>query len=249
MERTAPQLMEEEVTAPAESGRRAFSRRLEERPWVNPYIAATRQFPGFLYPFDDEAADGAALRARAADAGAVVLELGAGSGGHLIERAKRRPDALFIGVELRYKRSVRMIEKAQQCGLTNLIVARTDARIVTASLGSRSVETMYVNFPDPWEKRKRWKHRLLAPWLLDAAASLLTDGGELRVKTDHRDYFDWFREGVEPHGVFSIADATADLYASPLLEGNVSTEFEKLFCSQGLPIYYLRLVRRTAAGA
>lgn len=218
-------------------------RRIEDRPWVNPYVAATKIYPGQLYPIDDEPSELEALRIRLADVPSIAIELGSGSGSHLIEQARRRPETLFVGFELRYKRAVRTIEKARESGLDNLILARGDARQITHVGRPGSVESIYVNFPDPWEKRKRWKHRLLAPWLLDAAAVLLTPCGEMRVKTDHQDYFDWFCDAVDAHASFVVTESSNDLYASDYAASSVATEFEKLFRSQGLPIYYARLAR------
>lgn len=224
-------------------------RRLDQRPWVNPYVLAVRRFPERLYPLDDEEGDIASLRFRTAGGQPIVIELGSGSGAHLISRASESPDRLFIGFELRFKRATRTIEKADRLGVRNLIVVRGDARRFPDVVREHSVERIYVNFPDPWEKRKRWKHRLLGEWLLDAAARTLAQSGDISVKTDHAEYLEWFREDAARDSRFVIAEATNDLHGSELAAGNVLTEFEKLFRSQNLPIHYMRLRRAGCAAS
>jgi tRNA (guanine-N7-)-methyltransferase len=79
---------------------------------------------------------------------------------------------------------------------------------------------------------------------LETAQDLLLPGGFFSFKTDHEEYY---RSVLGMIGLFEnlqLERSTEDLYTSPYLEGNISTEFERLFLSQNLPIYHLKLVRR-----
>ena len=80
-----------------------------------------------------------------------ILEIGSGSGTFLIENAKLNPHKLFVGVELRYKRSVRTIEKAVAAGVENLIVIRADVNFLMECLKGQQFQSIYINFPDPWD--------------------------------------------------------------------------------------------------
>ena len=223
----------------------------DKRDVINPYRRAVLAFPGrvfcFASPGDEQAPRGneTELAARCvADKPRRLLELGSGSGNHLIELARRHPEANCFGFELRYKRSVRTIQKAEQAGVHNLFVFRTDGLFAERYFAPGSVSALYVNFPDPWAKQKQLKHRLLGPELLTTAARLLIPNGTFSVKTDHREYFAGFLAAIHASQFFHVAEQSQDLAQSPYMGENIMTEFEALFRSQGLPIYYLKLRRR-----
>ncbi len=162
--------------------------------------------------------------------------------------AERHPASECVGVELRYKRAVRTIEKAQSRGLTNVSVIHVDARRIEQLFDSASITGLFVNFPDPWAKKHQRKHRLLAPWLLDTAARLLVSGGELAAKTDHAEQFDTFLALLEKDDRFRLQWVTRDLHRSEHAHENIQTEFETLFRHQGLPVYGLRAVLSAGGG-
>jgi tRNA (guanine-N7-)-methyltransferase len=176
-----------------------------------------------------------------------VCEIGSGSGAHLLTLAQRAPHLPHFGFEIRYKRAVRTVEKAAELGLTNVFLLRTDARALSEIFPARSLHALYVNYPDPWEKRKRRKNRILAHPLLDTAHQVLKEGGFLSVKTDHEEYFCSFLECVAEHGVFHPAKLTFDLDTSPYRAESIETEFERLFRSQHLPLHFAELHRRGEA--
>lgn len=215
--------------------------------WKNPYIDRVESLPERIVPAESNAVTEEqirVLRSIAASRDRTFLELGSGSGAHLIERAARESTATFIGFELRYKRAFRTAEKAQQRGIENLIVARTTATLVPEIFLANSLAGVYINFPDPWEKKKWRKHRLLNRDFVAKLQQLLLPGGFLAYKTDHQEYFDETLEMLESSLLFSIAEQSRDLHQSAYAADNVLTEFENLFISKGLPTYYLKAVRR-----
>jgi tRNA (guanine-N7-)-methyltransferase len=167
-------------------------------------------------------------------------EIGSGSGIHLVTRAQRDRAGAYIGIELRYKRAYRTAEKAERAGLDNLFVLRTDARHLPRLFRDTPLHGIYINFPDPWDKRRWHKNRILGPSLLDQASTLLEPGGFIAYKTDHQEYFESSLSLFEADPRYQVAEFSRDLYGSTHLEENVPTEFERLFLSQGLPIYFLR---------
>ncbi|MDD2942174.1 MAG: tRNA (guanosine(46)-N7)-methyltransferase TrmB [bacterium] len=210
----------------------------------NPYRGRAAEFPGRLFNFPDGEAD-VDISAQLAEAEHTYLEFGSGSGGHLIDRALLQPDAGFWGFELRYKRAVRTVEKAQVRGAENVFVLRTRAESAEKFFPNHSIAGIYVNFADPWAKQKQHKHRLMNEQLLNSAHRLLSSDGFLAVKTDHEEYFDYFLERVECDERFVVQEFSRDLHNSDYLSDNVMTEFEKLFTSQGMPVFYVRLSRRS----
>lgn len=177
----------------------------------------------------------------------VFCELGSGSGMHLIERAALKARAQFFGFELRYKRSVRTLEKAVERKIENLFVLRVDAGAVGQVFAPGSLQGVYVNFPDPWDKHKKTKKRMLSAQQLAVLRELLVPGGFVAFKTDHEQYYEWVLAEAGASGVFDIAWRSRDLHSSEYREQNVETEFEKLFLSQGLPIYAAELRARELA--
>ncbi len=171
----------------------------------------------------------------------IYVELGSGSGGHLIERASQDRSALFIGFELRYKRAFRTAEKAQKIGLTNLLIVRTDAGNLENFFHPTSLDGIFMNFPDPWEREKWKKHRMINDASLQVFCTLLKPEGTFRYKTDHVGYFDDTLNMVKKSGEFSISRLSRDLHLSEHTYDNVTTEFERLFISKGFPTYFVEL--------
>ena len=170
---------------------------------------------------------------------AIVCDLGCGSGNHLLELARRNPAALHIGVELRYKRSFRCAEKAEKAGLKNLYFVRCDIHSFLESLPPLSIDAFYINFPDPWEKRRWEKHRFVNSALVGRMAYLLKDGGFVSCKTDHSDYFSEIREILSSSGSFLIEKTVSCSNLSLEVPSNIPTEFELFFQHKGLSISYI----------
>ena len=206
----------------------------------NPYRQKLLEYPGRVFLFVDRDADRLALDTMViyqikTNAG-IEVEIGSGSGAHLIGKAASDPSAVCIGFELRFKRAVRTIEKSQAAGVENTFVINADGREFDRLFPDSSLRKIYVNFPDPWEKKRQRKHRMLDRGLLDRAARALVAGGSLEVKTDHLEYFREFVAIALEDSRYENFGLTEDLYSSEWLVGNIPTEFENLFTAQGIRI-------------
>jgi tRNA (guanine-N7-)-methyltransferase len=179
--------------------------------------------------------------------GKVVVELGSGSGEHLIAQALRAPDTLHIGFELRFKRVFRTAEKSEEALADNMIVLQGDATVLPQMFKPGSLAGIYVNFPDPWAKPRQRKHRLLNTNFLDTILTHLTPGGFFSFKTDHREYFlstvELLRTKENCVTSFYSEDLAADI-TSEYSKNNIPTEFERMFRSQGLPIHQVVVHRK-----
>lgn len=205
---------------------------------ANRYIPLADQFPGrlFNHPSARPEVMGSFQRVRE-NGKRCLLEIGSGSGTHLIEQARRNPESNLFGIELRYKRSVRTIEKSPD--LKNLFVLRDHAHLLRKFFPERSVSGIWVNFPDPWDKRKT--NRILRPESLREAMKTLCPGGVFSFKTDHLEFFESVLGQLINESLGVLEQVIYDLHSSPERPGdNVVTEFESLFMRQGLPVYYLR---------
>ena len=214
-------------------------------PEPNPYRPLLTNYPGRLFPLEDWEKERSAISAVAAGYQQICCELGSGSGGYLLECARQNPQTAYFGFELRYKRAVRTLQKAQNKDIENAFVIRTRAESISEFFGAASLDAIVVNFPDPWAKKRWKKHRMLNVDFLLELAHLLKPGGVLLHKTDHKEYFESFVEMLEALDCFELSELNRDLYQSDYLAGNIQTEFEKLFVHKGMPIYYAKLTKRT----
>lgn len=212
-------------------------------PIANPYSTKLGDFPDLIIDtlHDENRAEASKLVSeRISKFTKVALELGSGSGEHLVNRASLDPSTLYIGVEIRFKRIYRTAQKAVQNKLNNILLVRIFAEDIESLFGNQSLDLMYINFPDPWAKRRWLKHRLVSDSYLVVLRKLLKKSGIFSFKTDHPDYFTAVEASLRvASDRWKILKSTTDLYKSPWINNNIPTEFEKLFLSKGLPVNFL----------
>jgi tRNA (guanine-N7-)-methyltransferase len=213
--------------------------------WENQYMQLVTTKPGIIVAeHDRELAENSRIeiQRRLPDFSDCFVELGSGSGMHLITLAQRNPQALCVGFEIRFKRAFKTGEKAELKVLNNVMVVRTDARQIKHLFSPGQVSGFFVNYPDPWDKRRWLKNRLLNPELLQTMRDLLKEKGFLRYKTDHQEYFASTCKLLSAEQ-WQTVKHTTDLLQSPYAENNIPTEFEMLFKSQQKPLCLLETVR------
>jgi tRNA (guanine-N7-)-methyltransferase len=168
----------------------------------------------------------------------VEIDLGAGDGGFVLERARRHPERNFIAVERLLGRMRKIWREAQLGGLANLRGLRLESGYVLRWLcPEASVAVLHIMFPDPWPKARHHKRRLIQAGFLEDARKALVPGGEVRFSTDHEGYAAWAREAWEKAPGWRAAE-TWDWEEDPL------TEFQRLFMIEGRTTFRQRWVRR-----
>ena len=173
----------------------------------------------------------------------VYLEIGAGKGGFACAMAERHSDKAYFAMERVTDCVVLCAEKADsgEFGeLKNLRFVIDTADNLMHIFAPGTVDKIFLNFSDPWSKKGYAKRRLTHRRYLAMYMNLLRDGGSLNFKTDNVGLFDFSLEqlceiGLEPEVV------TRDLHASEYMQGNVITEYEAAFSSQGVKINMLRI--------
>jgi tRNA (guanine-N7-)-methyltransferase len=118
----------------------------------------------------------------------VWLEIGFGSGEHLLWQAERNNEIGFIGCEPFINGMGTLLGAVEERGVRNIRVHDGDAREMLAWLPDCSTGRIFLLFPDPWPKRRQQKRRLLAPEIINQFARVLLPGGELRFASDSGDY-------------------------------------------------------------
>lgn len=170
--------------------------------------------------------------------GTLCLEIGCGKGDFATGYAKRDPAAAFCALERIRDVLVLAAEKAKEKETHNLVYLCEDAQNLTELFAPGEVERLFLNFSDPWPKARHAKRRLTSPLFLPIYREILAPDGVLCFKTDNAALFDYSLETLPAAG-FEVSHVTRDLHNSPENEGNIQTEYERNFSSQGFPIHRL----------
>ena len=109
-------------------------------------------------------------------------------------------------------------------------------------LGEHSISRIFLNFSCPYPKYTYRNRRLTYFRYLDIYKKLLIKGGEIRLKTDNRGFFEFSLQSLSENG-FILKNITLDLHAGDLTD-NIETEYEKMFVAEGKPIYKLEAYLR-----
>jgi tRNA (guanine-N7-)-methyltransferase len=116
----------------------------------------------------------------------LTVDLGFGRGELLLDLASAEPQAAFLGVEYSYKRVLKLARRLARTPLRNLrLVCATAEAIVEDRLPEGFVHAFWINFPDPWPKKRHHRRRLIHPAFVQRLARRLEPGGRLHVATDH----------------------------------------------------------------
>lgn len=170
--------------------------------------------------------------------GELYLELGSGKGKFLADMAVNNPDKFFIGVERNVTCCGFACKKLVEGEIANGKLMFENADFVLQTLKEESVTTLFLNFSDPWPKKRHAKRRLTANSYLDNYYRVLKTGGKLIFKTDNPDLFAFSVENIEgsKFKVISIDDNYDG--KDPF---DVQTEYELSFREEGKPIHRIIL--------
>ncbi|NLG87761.1 MAG: tRNA (guanosine(46)-N7)-methyltransferase TrmB [Clostridiaceae bacterium] len=166
------------------------------------------------------------------------IEIGSGKGRFITTLARQNKDINYIALERQVSVLAKLTGKIPDTELKNLAVVNADAELLPQFFSPGEISRIYLNFSDPWPKKRHAKRRLTNSRFLEIYKVLLKDDGIISFKTDNRDFFEYSIEQFELSG-YSLINITYDLHKSPLADGNVTTEYEERFLKQGLPIYAL----------
>jgi len=172
---------------------------------------------------------------------AIHVEMGTGKGAFLTETAAANPEINFIGFErvadIIYEAGLKKEAEA----LANLFFVLDDAERLPFYFQAGQVERLYLNFSDPWPKKRHEKRRLTHSRFLELYKSILQENGEIHLKTDNPVFFEYSLLSLAEAG-FSLRRISRDLHgADPegrlLVAGKpILTEYERRFVLLGLPI-------------
>ena len=163
------------------------------------------------------------------------LEIGSGKGQFLIDMARKFPELYFIGVERNTTCAGITAKKLVEAeDINNAKLVYDNADIVLLNLKDESVNNIFLNFSDPWPKKRHAKRRLSAPSYLDNYYRILKKGGRLIIKTDNVDLLAFTKETLE--GSKFVLESITDDYTDRD-SFDAETEYEKSFREQGVAIH------------
>ena len=165
--------------------------------------------------------------------GRLYVELGCGKGRFTADTAETMPGTLYIAVEKVPDAMILAMEKIDRRGLENVRFIDADAKLLNTMFAEGEADRIYINFCDPWPKKKQFKRRLTAPGFLALYRQILKPEGEIWFKTDNRDLFDWSEEQLLACG-WQVSEVTRDLHGNG--PAGIMTDYEKKFYGEGKPI-------------
>ncbi len=187
----------------------------------------------------------------------VIFEIGFGNGGHLVDRAKRYKNAIFIGCEPYENGVASTAVLIEENNIKNIRIHPGDSRDLLLKLKNCSVDEFYVMFPDPWPKKKHIKRRLMSVSFLKCLSDKLKNRGIINFASDQVHYVDFVLDNVEEYNKI-YSDSKLHVYLERSDNDNdairlcafsekpccwSSTKYEQKALARGEKCYYVRVFK------
>ena len=180
---------------------------------ANAYEKSIEDFDNITYPFES-----------------VSIEVGFGSGKHLLYQAQKNPNRLFIGIEIHTPSAAQVLKQIELLGLTNVWVVNYDARLLLEMIPSNLCHQIFVHFPVPWDKKPQ--RRVISSSFLKESLRVLEKGGRLELRTDSYKYF-WY--SLDTFLGEKVTKTSVEIRKNEALE--VTSKYEARWLKQEKDIY------------
>ncbi len=165
----------------------------------------------------------------------LFLEIGCGKGMFITELALSNPDKFYIALEVVPDVITLAMEKAKSKKVENVVFICFDANNICDIFEDGELDGIYLNFSDPWPKKRHAKRRLTYISFLEKYKKIICDGGKICFKTDNRPLFDFSLEQFYLAEI-PLSQVTTDLHTSMWEQVNIHTEYEDNFSAKGFKI-------------
>ena len=193
------------------------------------------------YRITEPAAHKGAWRDLKPGCAALWVEVGCGKGKFTAETAQANPDVLLIAVERCREAMVVAMEKAQAMGLTNVFFIDMDVANMEEIFAPGEIDRLFINFPDPWPRKKNAKRRLTYRTFLEKYCHVVRENGEIHFKTDNAPLFEFSLEEFAACDL-EVKNVTRDLHKDGIV--GIMTGYEEKFHALGTPINRCEVVCR-----
>jgi len=166
----------------------------------------------------------------------IYIEIGMGFGKFIYENALLYPNINFIGIEKYDNVVARAIKKMKK--LDNLFIIRADATKID-TIFNREISKIYLNFSDPWPKKRQTNRRLTSYVFLEKYDKLFKSSISIEMKTDNRKLFEYSVVSFNNNG-YKIENISFDLHFDSD-DKIITTEYEDKFINKGNCIYYIEV--------
>jgi tRNA (guanine-N7-)-methyltransferase len=172
----------------------------------------------------------------------IHLEIGMGKGNFIIDMALNNPDINFIGLEKYTSVIVRAIKKLEGKNIPNLKLINGDALNLSNYFG-KEISRIYLNFSDPWPKKRTAKRRLTSEVFLRIYDDIFKNDADIMQKTDNQGLFESSIISLSNYG-YVFEDISLDLWSTDKTYSE--TEYEHKFKNQGIKIKYLKAIKKVS---
>lgn len=181
----------------------------------------------------------------------IVLDVGCGKGHFLAETAFQNPDKNFLAIEV-YKKGLRNTrKKIQNRELTNVRIIPFEAHFILSNcFYPDEISEIYINFPDPWPKKRHWKRRLINSQFIKTLYPLLEEKGRINIATDFEAYIPVILKCFEDHPGFinlykkSVSASLEDKGYVNQLDDRIQSLYERKFREKEKTIYYFSFEKK-----
>lgn len=209
--------------------------RLRNKPWAKDALASQPEMV-----IQDPAQWKGRWHERFGNNNPIHIEIGSGKGQFVSGMARQNPNINYIGIEIQESVLVVALEKALAADVPNLQLLHVNGGQVTDYFEDGEVDQIYLNFSDPWPKKRHAKRRLTHESFLVGYEKVLPPFGELHFKTDNRGLFEYSLASFSQFGLV-LKQVWLDLHQVEF-PGNVMTEYEEKFSAKGHPIYRVEVI-------
>jgi tRNA (guanine-N7-)-methyltransferase len=203
---------------------------INDRVWYVPDYCAVNDefiFPGWEHP------------SLFGNSNPICIEYCSGNGAWLTDKAVANPNINWVGVEKKFLRARKIWAKIKNLQLNNLLVICGEGKNVTSCyIPTESIESVYINFPDPWPKFRHAKHRIVQPLFVQELGRILKESGEVTLVTDDPDYSRLMIEHFKKNQTF-ISQYPAPYFITDEREYG-SSYFDQLWREKGKTIHFHR---------
>lgn len=165
----------------------------------------------------------------------IHIEIGMGKGQFINQMAQTHPEINYIGIDMQVSVVSFALDKLIAEPVSNLQLLHVDGSELTNYFAENEVDQIYLNFSDPWPKKRHEKRRLTYQSFLAVDEAILRPNGEIHFKTDNQGLFEYSLSSFSKYGMI-LEQVWLDLHHSSY-EGNIMTEYEEKFSKKGQPIY------------